>query len=165
MGMFDFLKGVGESILGGDNDDKEVENLLNKQLGGKIQNLKAEVSDGLVKLHGTCDSLATKEKAVLLAGNIKGIEKVDDTDLKTRPSQPKTAQQGKAESKPKEEKEEGESQFYEIKSGDNLSKIAKQFYGDANKYPLIFEANREVIKDPDKIYPGQKIRIPKSKQS
>lgn len=163
MGMFDFLKGVGDSVLGGGNDAKEVEDLLKKQLGGKIQNLKAEVSDGLVKLHGTCDSLATKEKAVLLAGNIKGIEKVDDTHLKTRPSQQKKAQPSKAEGKPKEEKEEEESQFYEIKSGDNLSKIAKQFYGDANKYPLIFEANREVIKDPDKIYPGQKIRIPKLK--
>ncbi len=165
MGMFDFLKGVGESVLGGDNDAKDVENLLNKQLGGKIQNLKAEVSDGLVKLHGTCDSLATKEKAVLLAGNIKGIEKVDDTGLKIRPSQPKKEQAKKTESKQKGEKEEEKSQFYEIKSGDNLSKIAKQFYGDANKYPLIFEANREVIKDPDKIYPGQKIRIPKLKQS
>jgi len=163
MGIFDFLKGVGESVLGGGNNAKDIENLLNKQLGGKIQNLKAEVSDGLVKLHGMCDSLATKEKAVLLAGNIKGIEKVDDTGLKTRPLQAKKAQPTKAKGKPKEEKEEEKSQFYEIKSGDNLSKIAKQFYGDANKYPLIFEANREVIKDPDKIYPGQMIRIPKLK--
>ena len=45
--------------------------------------------------------------------------------------------------------------------GDNLSKIAKKFYGDANQYNKIFEANREVIKDPNLIYPGQKIRIPK----
>ena len=51
-------------------------------------------------------------------------------------------------------------EYYIIKSGDNLSKISKQFYGDPNKYNRIFEANREVIKDADKIFPGQKIRIP-----
>ncbi|WP_296321590.1 LysM peptidoglycan-binding domain-containing protein [Reyranella sp.] len=53
------------------------------------------------------------------------------------------------------------TQYYLIKSGDTLSAVAKQFYGDANKYPKIFEANREVIKDPNQIFPGQKIRIPK----
>ncbi len=53
-----------------------------------------------------------------------------------------------------------EMQTYTIKSGDTLSKIAKQFYGQANKYMVIFEANRDVIKDPDRIYPGQTIRIP-----
>jgi nucleoid-associated protein YgaU len=51
-------------------------------------------------------------------------------------------------------------EYYIIKSGDTLSKIAKQYYGDANQYSRIFEANREVIKHPDKIFPGQKIRIP-----
>ena len=45
-------------------------------------------------------------------------------------------------------------------SGDNLSKIAKKFYGDANKYPVIFEANKPMLKDPNKIYPGQNLRIP-----
>ncbi len=51
--------------------------------------------------------------------------------------------------------------FYTIVKGDTLSGIAKEYYGDAMKYPVIFEANREVIKDPDLIFPGQKIRIPK----
>ena len=55
---------------------------------------------------------------------------------------------------------EAEAQFYDVKPGDSLSKIAKQFYGDANKYNLIFEANRPLIKDADDIYPGQKLRIP-----
>lgn len=54
------------------------------------------------------------------------------------------------------------TQYYIIKSGDTLSAIAKQFYGDANTYPKIFEANREVIKDANLIFPGQKIRIPKA---
>ena len=54
------------------------------------------------------------------------------------------------------------TQYYVIKSGDTLTAIAKQFYGDANLYPKIFEANREVIKDANLIFPGQKIRIPKA---
>jgi nucleoid-associated protein YgaU len=56
----------------------------------------------------------------------------------------------------------GEVEFYVIEEGDTLSAIAKQFYGDANAYPQIVKANREVIKDADKIFPGQKIRIPKA---
>ena len=53
-----------------------------------------------------------------------------------------------------------QAKFHTVVSGDNLSKIAKQFYGDANKYPVIFEANKPMLKDPDKIYPGQVLRIP-----
>jgi nucleoid-associated protein YgaU len=53
------------------------------------------------------------------------------------------------------------AEIYEVKKGDTLSKIAKQYYGSANQYPKIFEANRDILKDPDKIFPGQKLRIPK----
>jgi LysM repeat protein len=49
---------------------------------------------------------------------------------------------------------------YTVAAGDSLSKIAKQFYGDANKYMKIFEANKPMLTHPDKIYPGQKLRIP-----
>ena len=52
------------------------------------------------------------------------------------------------------------NQFYVVVKGDNLSKIAKHFYGDANKYPVIFEANKPMLKDPDEIFPGQSLRIP-----
>ena len=58
-------------------------------------------------------------------------------------------------------REDSAENYYTIVKGDNLSKIAKKFYGDANKYKVIFDANREVIKDANLIYPGQKIRIPK----
>ena len=54
----------------------------------------------------------------------------------------------------------GGGQTYEVKSGDNLSKISKQFYGDANEYMRIFYANRDQLKDPDKIQVGQKLNIP-----
>jgi nucleoid-associated protein YgaU len=52
------------------------------------------------------------------------------------------------------------SQTYEVKSGDNLSKISKQFYGDPNEYMRIFYANRDKLKDPDKIQVGQRLTIP-----
>ena len=149
MGVFDFIKGVGSSVFGGDDEAEDVKNLLNEELGGRIQDLEVTLDDGTVSLSGSCDSLATQEKAILLAGNIEGVEKVDGTNLAITEETGRDATVS-----------EQESRFYEIKSGDTLSKIAKEFYGSANKYPKIFEANREVIKDPDKIYPGQMIRIP-----
>jgi nucleoid-associated protein YgaU len=51
---------------------------------------------------------------------------------------------------------------YEVKSGDSLSKIAKRKLGDANAWKKIFEANQDILKDPNKIFPGQKLKIPKS---
>jgi nucleoid-associated protein YgaU len=84
------------------------------------------------------------QKAVLLAGNVQGVSGVDIAKLKVPAPTPI------------EEKVE----YYIIQKGDSLSKIAKQYYGDANKYPVIFEANREVIGNADLIFPGQKIRIP-----
>jgi nucleoid-associated protein YgaU len=77
-------------------------------------------------------------------GNVQGVSGVEIANLKV-PSPT-----------PIEEKVE----YYVIQKGDTLSKIAKHYYGDANKYTVIFEANREVIKDADLIFPGQKIRIP-----
>ena len=81
------------------------------------------------------------EKAVLMAGNVQGVAGVSVDQLQAPP------QTGKVE-------------YYVIQKGDTLSAIAKKFLGNASAYPKIFEANREVIKDPDLIYPGQKIRIP-----
>jgi nucleoid-associated protein YgaU len=52
------------------------------------------------------------------------------------------------------------TQYYEVKKGDSLSKIAEQYYGDPMLYPRIFEANKDILKDPNKIKPGQKLRIP-----
>lgn len=158
MGVFDFFKDVGSSVFGGDDEGESIVNMLTEELGDKVRDITAEVADGVVKLGGTCDSLPTKEKAVLLSGNVEGVEQVDDGGLEVASDAPEG---GEMAPEGGELIETEESQFYQIESGDTLSKIAKEFYGSANKYPLIFEANREVIKDPDKIYPGQKIRIPK----
>ncbi len=142
MGIFDFIKDVGSNILGKGNEDKKIKELLNKELGDRITDLEVEFKDSTVYLSGTCDSQATREKGILLAGNIKGVESVNDENF-TAPAA------------------EEEVEFYTVQRGDSLSKIAKRYYGNAMKYPEIFEANREVIKDPDLIYPGQKLRIPK----
>jgi nucleoid-associated protein YgaU len=83
------------------------------------------------------------QKAVLLAGNVQGVGEVNVDGLTVATGEEDVA-----------------VDYYIIKKGDTLSKIAKEFYGDANQYPTIFEANREVIRDADLIYPGQKIRIP-----
>lgn len=144
MSLFSFMKDIGANIFGGGKDEAgEIEKLLNKDLAGKIRDLEVQFDDGQVALSGSCDSHATKEKAVLLAGNIKGVANID-ADALTAPAP------------------EEKTEFYTVKSGDSLSKIAKHYYADPMKYPVIFEANREVIKDPDLIYPGQQLRIPKS---
>src|SRR4030095_7927780 len=100
--------------------------------------------DDLATVIGQAHSQADREKAVLMVGNIDGIAHVDDRlqvlALAANPSA------------------ERPSEFYTVQKGDTRSKIAKHYYGDANKYPQIFEANRPMLSDPDKIYPGQMLR-------
>jgi nucleoid-associated protein YgaU len=161
MSVFSFLKG-GVTV-----DD--IQAMLSQELGNQIKNLKVEIHDTRADLFGDCDSIAVKEKAILLAGNVKGIEQVNSFHLKAPPSPTSGETTQNTESVTSAEvvtstpgTDTGiESEFYQIKSGDTLSKIAKAFYGDANQYPLLFEENKEIIKNPDKIYPGQMIRIPK----
>ncbi|MBN1272512.1 MAG: peptidoglycan-binding protein LysM [Candidatus Aminicenantes bacterium] len=143
MGIFDFIKDAGASIFGEGRDEaKEITNLLSSTFGDQISDLKVEFKDDIVTLYGSCDTQATKEKAVLIAGNVKGVAGVNDVYFSAPPA-------------------EEEVEYYVVQPGDSLSKIAKTYYGNAMKYPEIFEANKEVIKDPDLIYPGQKLRIPK----
>jgi len=140
MAILDFLKEIGANILGIGSESQDIEELLKQELGGRISDLEIDFTNGIVTLHGSCDTQATKEKAVLLAGNIKGVEKVNDEHLSAPPSEEIT-------------------EYYTVQPGDTLSKIASRLYGNAGKYPVIFEANREVIKDPNLIYPGQILRI------
>jgi LysM repeat protein len=145
MGLLDFARDVGRQIF--DTDAEAADNIrehLDIQLSG-IDNLTVDYDDGVATLCGNCVNEATRDSAILVAGNIKGVERVVADDLTYPPAPP-------------EEKEKFE--VYEIKSGDSLSLIAKQFYGDASAYTRIHEANKELIPDPDKIFPGQKIKIP-----
>ncbi|MEM1042722.1 MAG: peptidoglycan-binding protein LysM [Bacteroidota bacterium] len=148
MGLLDFLKDAGDNLFGGKEGGEAdaIREKLGSELGSGIDNLGVMFKDGRVELHGTARSQAVKEKAALIAGNVKGVGYVDDDNLKIA---------GEEAAAPV-----AATQYYTIESGDSLSKIADRFYGDPQKYKDLFEANREVIQDPDKIYPGQKIRIP-----
>ena len=106
----------------------------------EVEELRIEVQGDVATVWGKVDNQAEREKVVLAVGNVIGIARVDD----------------RMEAKQKAP----EAQMHTVVSGDSLSKIAKKYYGDANKYQAIFEANKPMLKDPDKIYPGQVLRIP-----
>ncbi|HPG28464.1 MAG: peptidoglycan-binding protein LysM [Spirochaetaceae bacterium] len=144
MGLFDFVKEAGEGLLGkltgqAEEDSKAVQSRV-QDLGLGVEGLKVRVEGDRAVLEGQAASQADAEKAIIAAGNIPGIAQVDDRIAVAKPAKA--------------------SQYYKVQKGDSLSKIAKQFYGDAMKYPQIFEANKPMLKDPDKIYPGQVLRIP-----
>ena len=136
MGIFSFLKEIGKKVLPG-REAEEITADINESLGAHVTDLTVAFDDGTVTVAGTVDSQSTKEKAILLAGNVEGVEQVvDNLSIEVKPV------------------------FYTIQKGDSLSKVAQAQYGDPMKWKALFEANREVIKDPDLIYPGQQIRIP-----
>ncbi len=163
MGLFDFLKSaakklhleseappappaaatpeqVQEAKEAGERNKAAALAKLIGDMGLAVDELGVRVDDDLVTVTGEAPSQEVKEKVVLMLGNVEGIAKVDDQMTVTTPAP--------------------EATFYTVVSGDNLSHIAKHFYGNANLYPKIFEANRPMLKDPDEIYPGQVLRIP-----
>ena len=143
MGFFDFVKDAGAKILGRGDDNESVKKLIEEERETMpIEGLQVEVEGDTVKLKGKAKTPEDKVKAALIAGNIEGVAKVDADALET------------------EEPAVIDDIFYEVQKGDTLWKIAEIYYKDGSRYKEIFEANREVIKDPDKIYPGQMIRIP-----
>jgi len=141
MGLLSFAKNIGKKLFNREDEAPELIKAHVEEDNPGVDNLAVEINDGVVSLSGEATSAEAAEKAILLAGNIKGVEEVKYDNL-SAPAQTETVE------------------YYEIVSGDTLSGIAKKFYGSGSKYMKIFEANREVIKDPDKIYVGQKIRIP-----
>ena len=162
MGIFSFVKGIGEKLTGHkeaapaaspnaapvapkEPTAQEIANLLL----ARVQALNLAI-DGLsihydsttdtAEIKGAAKTQADREKAILAVGNVDHVAKVVDS-ISVVAAEP-------------------ESQFYTVKSGDNLSKISKELYGEANKYQKIFEANQPLLTHPDKIYPGQVLRIP-----
>lgn len=152
MGLFTFLKSVGTNLFGRDQDKGRIDaaeaqkqriQQLEKRLADfnfDIENLSIDLKDDTVSVFGQTKSQSEKEKVVLALGNIEGISTVDDR-ISVLVKEP-------------------EAKFYEVRRGDTLSKIARAFYGDPMKYPVIFEANKPMLKNPDLIYPGQVLRIP-----
>ena len=159
MSLFGFVKDIGRRVFNKDEEAAEkIKDMLLQNNPG-LSNLEVVFDNGFVELCGDCNSVAAVEKAVLMVGNVAGVKDVAVNKLKL------TAE-AKAELKDdiieaKAAAEASAVEYYTIEKGDSLSKIAKKFYGDPMKYKELFEANREVIEDPDKIFPGQKIRVPK----
>ena len=153
MGLFSFIKEAGEKLFGGSDahaaapsDDLNVKaaqaiaNYINTQNLG-VSNLQVQFdgSQGKVTVQGVAPTQAAKEKVTLCCGNVANVQSVDNLMSVTNP--------------------EPEAQYHDVVRGDTLSAISKKYYGDANKYNTIFEANKPMLSNPDKIYPGQKLRI------
>ena len=143
MGLIDFVKAAGAAIGIGSAEAAPSADDLKKEAAGHgldVSNVDVAVEGDKVTVSGPAASQEAKEKLILALGNVAGVAKVDD---KLESSDPAPA-----------------AKYYTVKKGDTLSAIAKAQYGDANKYPMVFEANKPMLKDPDKIYPGQVLRIP-----
>jgi nucleoid-associated protein YgaU len=164
MGLLSFIKDAGEKLFGKGQAQaamKEAEAdpspakaaAANEAAGTAIvdyihaMNLDATglavVFDGTsssVTVRGLAPDQQTKEKILLCCGNVAGVGQVND-EMSVEASY-------------------DESQYYTVVRGDTLSKIAKEYYGNANAYMQIFEANKPMLTHPDKIYPGQMLRIP-----
>lgn len=163
MGLFSFLKTAGTKLLGKNSDAAEVQKdsttsaleelqasqKRNKEavleahvmsFGLNVENLSIELEDDKATIFGQVDTNSEREKIILAVGNTEGISIVEDRISVMNP--------------------EPEATFYTVVKGDSLSKIAKTHYGDAMKYPVIFEANKPMLTSADLIYPGQVLRIP-----
>ena len=149
MGLFDFASDLGKKLFGSEDEasDKLTAHVEEENPG--ITDLKVVVENGIAKVSGEAESPSAFEKTILMVGNARGISSVQAEDITVQ-------------GEPAVEPSADDVQYYTIEASDSLWKIASQFYGNGSKYQAIFEANREVIRDPDLIYPGQKIRIPKS---
>ena len=175
MGLFDFVKeaggALGNKIYDLTNDDEDITkpttisperiNQLRKaniertiaEMDLGIEAFQADVDGELVTITGTAPNQAAVEKATLACGNQHGIAQVD-CQLALNATTAEAASNAPAAT-------DNESTFYTVKSGDTLSKIAKEHLGSASSYMKIFEANQPMLEDPDKIYVGQTLRIPK----
>lgn len=165
MSLLSFIKDAGEKLLHPVSSRENVQVQSAGQGQTEIQAKEAELQKAIleyiaaqqiptqdltvtydsanatVTVSGRVADQQTREKILLCCGNVQGVAHVNDQLQVSQPT-------------------ESASQWYTVQSGDTLSKIARQYYGDPNKYMLIFESNRPMLSDPDKIYPGQMLRIP-----
>ena len=151
MSLFSFLKDAGEKILdslapekaeaNGEALTKHVKDVLKDDSNIDISNVQVKVDGDKVTVSGAAKSQEEKEKILLVLGNVSGISSVDDQITVTGPVVVA-------------------AKFVVVEKGDTLSTISKRVYGDSSKYQKIFGANRPMLKDPNKIYPGQSLRIP-----
>ena len=148
MGLFDFFKSKKAPAPAAKESNVDTAAAKESELKRIIDNLSlsdskldVEFRNGVATVYGESTSSAEKEKVVMTLGGIEGVRRVDDRISLLSP--------------------EVEEVIYEVQGGDSLSKIAKSHYGDPMKYMEIFNANKDILKNPDMIHPGQKLRIPK----
>lgn len=146
MGIFNFVKEAGEKLWDsltdhGGQGDKAAEHLKKLNIPG-ADKVQVSITDGKASVTGDGLTQEEKEKIQVAVGNIAGVSEVEN-NITTTDSH-------------------DEATYYTVKSGDTLSAISKTVYGNANLYNKIFEANRPMLSSPDKIYPGQTLRIPKA---
>jgi nucleoid-associated protein YgaU len=165
MGMFSFIKEAGEKLFGHKDVEKaavaaaadpaaqptldELNSAAAKGIATYIETQNLGLSGlfvmfdgktGTVTVQGDAPTQEAVEKVTLCCGNVAGVTNVENMLVAAEPAD--------------------ESQYHDVVRGDTLSAIAKTYYGNAGKYPVIFEANKPMLSHPDKIYPGQKLRIP-----
>ncbi|MCU0820438.1 MAG: peptidoglycan-binding protein LysM [Beijerinckiaceae bacterium] len=144
MGLFNFIKSVGEKIFGASEAQAAPADALKAEVakhGFDVQGLDIQVEGNTVKVSGEPTNAEIAEKIVLALGNTMGVATVEANFAALQKAM---------------------SKMYEVKKGDTLWKIAEANYGKGkgDKYPVIFEANKPMLTHPDKIYPGQILRIP-----
>ncbi len=150
MGFFDFISDAGKKVLGKGDDAVAVKEEIESSFDElPVDGLTVDVEGDTVTLAGIAQDYPTREKAILIAGNIEGISQVNADQLITM-----------EQISEENVREIPEEIFYTIEKDDTLWAIATKFYDDGSKYTHIVDANIEVIKDADLIYPGQAIRIP-----
>jgi nucleoid-associated protein YgaU len=133
MGLFNFWKKSGKKLA--DEPTAEVLKQEVAELGLDAEGLDFEVDGDKVKITGAALTPELREKVILAVGNVEGVAEVEDEAA-------------------------DDAVFHTVEKGDTLSAIAKKTLGSANRYPEIFEANKPMLSHPDKIYPGQVLRIP-----
>jgi len=147
MGLFSFVKAAGRAIgIGTAEAAAPAAEEIKKEIashGLPVDQLDIRIENDTVQLSGEALTQEIREKVILAAGNVQGVAQVADSIA--------TADQAP------------ESVFHTVAKGETLSAIAKKHYGNANKYQAIFEANKPMLSHPDKIYPGQMLRIPAAK--
>lgn len=143
MGLWSFLTGAGKKVkadaASGQGPDQGALVKELHDLGLDATGLDIKVEGDKVRIDGRAVSPEVKEKVILAVGNVEGVSTVEAADH-----------------------DDPAPVFYTVKKGDTLSAIAKATLGNANKYPAIFEANTPMLTHPDKIYPGQVLRIPQA---
>jgi nucleoid-associated protein YgaU len=142
MGFFDFVKDAGKKLFGDDEAPESSAEAIEKEVAdlGLDGDVKVEVDGDTVKIAGAAPTQEAREKLILAAGNVLGISKVEE-EISVSAAEP-------------------EATFHTVEKGDTLWKVAEKAYGNGAKYQAIFEANKPMLSDPDKIYPGQVLRIP-----